>query len=189
MSSETAAKRLQLLLEVVPDAKRAAVLLIERGLPDDSTYNARLLDELRAAANQLGVVLLSATARSAADLPSTFETIHQQSADAILIPITPFSIDHRKQITELAAQHRLPSIYEDKRFTAIGGLVSYGPSITDMYRRAATYVDRILKGASPADLPVEQPTRFELSVNLKTAGVLALAIPPTLLARADEVIE
>jgi putative tryptophan/tyrosine transport system substrate-binding protein len=103
--------------------------------------------------------------------------------------VDPFTLHHRQRIVEFAATKRLPAIYEDRVFADAGGLVSYGPSVEDNCRRAATYVDKILKGAKPGDLPVEQPTKFELIVNLKTAKALDLTIPPTVLARADEVIE
>ena len=103
--------------------------------------------------------------------------------------VDPFTVQHRQRIIEFAATTRLPAIYEDRVFAEAGGLVSYGPSVLDNCRRAATYVDKILKGANPADLPVEQPTKFELVINVKVAKALGLTVPPSLLARADELIE
>ncbi len=123
-----------------------------------------------------------------ADLEIAFKSASTGRADALLVLASPFLNANRQLVIELAAQHHLPATYEAKTFVEIGGLMSYGPNFPDMYRRAASYVDKILKGAKPADLPVEQPTNFELVVNLKTAQALGLTIPQSILLRADEVI-
>jgi putative tryptophan/tyrosine transport system substrate-binding protein len=127
--------------------------------------------------------------RTPADLDNAFAALTRDPPDALLTFVDPFTVRHRQRIVAFAATGRLPAIYEDRVFAEAGGLVSYGPSVQDNCRRAATYVDKILKGAKPGDLPVEQPTKFELIVNLKTAKALGLEIPPSLLARTDEVIE
>ena len=126
--------------------------------------------------------------RSGEDIEQAFRAL-DQSSDAIVVGLEGVTQAHRKMIADLAIRHRLPAIYGGREFVEAGGLIFYGPSFTDMYRRAATYVDKILKGAKPADLPVEQPIKFELAINLKAAKAIGIDIPPALLARADEVIE
>jgi len=126
--------------------------------------------------------------RSGSDIERAFSAFNRGS-DAIVVGLEAVTQAHRKMISELAAKHRVPAIYGGREFVEAGGLIFYGPSFADMYRRAATYVDKILHGAKPADLPVEQPTRFEFVINLKAAKAIALEVPPTMLARADEVIE
>ena len=187
-STDTGAKRLQLLREVVPAVRRVAALLVERGSPDDTAINARLVEELQTAARRLGITLTSTTVRAAGEIPAAFATIRRQDAKALFVPVNSLVLDNRARIIELAAEHRLPTMYELEGFVTAGGLLSYGPSVTDMYRRAATYVDRVLKGASPAELPIEQPAVFRLAVNLRTAEALALRIAPALMARADVVV-
>jgi putative tryptophan/tyrosine transport system substrate-binding protein len=125
----------------------------------------------------------------AGDLPGAFTAMQRERAQALDVRASPFSTENAKRIVELAAQHRLPAMYDVRSFVEAGGLVSYGPSAPEIFRRAAFYVDKILRGAKPADLPVEQPTKFELVINLKTAKALGLNIPQTLLLRADQVIE
>jgi putative ABC transport system substrate-binding protein len=184
LSTELAGKRLQLVRELVPKATRVAVLAYH------GTSATRLfLAEMRAAAQQLGVQLVVQEVNEAGDLPGAFTAMQRERAQALIVQVTPFSADNAKRIVELAAQHRLPAMYDVRSFVEAGGLVSYGPSLPEMFRRAAFYVDRILKGAKPADLPIEQPTRFELVINMKAAKALGLAIPQSLLLRADQVIQ
>jgi putative ABC transport system substrate-binding protein len=184
MAPDLAGKRLELIKSIVPAASRVAMLW---NASDEGM--AIRVQQTQLAAPALQVTLLSPELRTPADLDSTLATLSRDLPDALLTFVDPFTLRHRKQIVEFAATERLPAIYEDRAFVEAGGLMSYGPSVEDNCRRAATYVDKILKGAKPDDLPVEQPTKFELIVNLKTAKVLGLEISPTLLARADELIE
>jgi len=184
LSTELAGKRLQLVREVVPKATRVAVLAYH------GTSATRLfLEQMRAAAQQMGVQLVVQEVNEAGGLPGAFTTMQRERAQALIVQVTPFSADNAKRIVELAAQHRLSAMYDVRSFVDAGGLVSYGPSLPEMFHRAAFYVDRILKGAKPADLPIEQPTKFELVINMKAAKALALVIPPAILGRADEVIQ
>jgi putative tryptophan/tyrosine transport system substrate-binding protein len=189
LSNDTGAKRLQLLRELLPSAERVGVLFVNRGVSDDGPINTRLLEQLRAAASELGLSLHTASIRSGLELDEAFAAFTQARAQAVLVPINSVVIDNRTRLVTLAKQHRLPTMYEAQMFVMAGGLLSYGPSLLEMYRRAAVFVDRIIRGASPSDLPVEQPTKFEFGINLKTAKELNLAVAPSLLARADEVIE
>ncbi len=182
-NQELTAKRLQLLKETLPTVSRVAVLWDTSFGADTGHQQA----EVAARALQLQLQLLAV--RGAADLETAFKTASTGRADALLVLASPFLNANRQTVIELAAQHHLPATYEAKTFVEIGGLMSYGPSFPDMYRRAASYVDKILRGAKPADLPVEQPTKFELVVNLKTAKALGLTIPQSVLLRADEVIQ
>ena len=184
LSTDLAGKRLQLVREVVPKATRVAVLAYH------GTSATRLfLEQMRAAAQQMGVQLVVQEVNEAGGLPGAFTTMQRERAQALIVQVTPFSADNAKRIVELAAQHRLSAMYDVRSFVDAGGLVSYGPSLPEMFHRAAFYVDRILKGAKPADLPIEQPTKFELVINMKAAKALALVIPPAILGRADEVIQ
>jgi len=184
LSTDLAGKRLQLARELVPTATRVAVLA------HHGTSATRLfLEEMRTAAQQMEVQLVVQEVQAADDLPGAFAAMQRERAQALVVQITPFSADNARRIVELAAQHRLPAMYDVRSFVDAGGLVSYGPSLPEMFRRAAFYVDRILKGAKPADLPIEQPTKFEMVINLKTAKALGLTIPQSLLARADQVIQ
>jgi putative ABC transport system substrate-binding protein len=124
-----------------------------------------------------------------ADIAGVFEAIERRRAEVLLVLPSPMFLAERRRLAELAARHRLPAVYETRDFVDAGGLMSYGPSFPDMWRRAATYVDKILKGAKPGDLPMEQPTNFEFVINLKTAKALGLTIPPPVLARADHLIQ
>ena len=186
VSPDTAAKRLQLLQELIPTVNRIAVLLMDTGVAGESIP---LIEQLQSAAKQLRLELAIKAIRSGADIPAAFATIQQERAQALIVSATPISIDHRGQIADIAASQRLPAMYESQGFVEAGGLLSYGPSLTDMYRRAAVYVDKILKGAKPADLPVELPVKYDLAINLKTAKALGLQLPQTLVLRADRVIE
>jgi putative tryptophan/tyrosine transport system substrate-binding protein len=181
---DVAAKRLETLQEAVPHLSRVGVLYF-------TAYPgvALQLDELQRAAKALGKLLLPIEAARIDQLATAFDTMVQWRADAAAVIENPFYFANRENIVTLAIGHRLPSIYNAKEYVKSGGLMSYGVSYSDLYRRAATYVDKIIKGARPADLPVEQPVKFELVFNLKTAKALGLEIPGTMLARADEVIE
>jgi putative ABC transport system substrate-binding protein len=183
LSSKFSAKRLALLKAMVPTASRVAVLFN----PDDVSKG---LDwtQTQAAARALGLRLQPQEVRDPHTLGQAFAAIRQASADALITFGDVFTLQHRTRIVTLATQHQLPAIYELKAFAEAGGLMAYGPRSEAMFRRAATYVDKILKGAKPGDLPVEQPTTFELVINLKTAEALGLTIPPTLLFQATEVI-
>jgi len=184
MTPELTAKRLELLKEMVPKASRVAVLW-------DPGYSAYLADwrELRERARTEGVTLQSFQAREVADLDGAFAAIADARADAVITFSDTLTYNFPKQVAELAARSRLPLISPFHEVASAGGLMSYGPSISDLFRRAAGYVDKILRGAKPADLPVEQPTKFELVINLKTAKALGLNIPIALQQRADELIE
>ena len=185
LAAELAGKRIQLVRELFPKATRVAVLAYHR-----TSATELFLEEMRGRARQMGVQLVvHREVNEAGDLPGAFAAMQRERAQALIMQISPFSFDNTKRIVELAAQHRLPAMYDVRSFVDAGGFVSYGPSLPEMFRRAAFYVDRILKGAKPADLPVEQPTKFELVINLKTAKALGLTIPPSLLGRADEVIQ
>jgi len=138
---------------------------------------------------QLGIQVVAQEIDTAVDLPSAFAAIQRERAQAVVVQQNPITTDSARRMAELAVQHRLPAIYYRRDFVEAGGLMSYGANGVAIYRRAATYVDKILKGAKPADLPVEQPTTFELVINLKAAKALGLTIPPALLVRADQVIQ
>jgi ABC-type uncharacterized transport system substrate-binding protein len=172
-------KRLELLKEAVPKTGRVAVLF-------GPAYPRK---ETEIAAQALGIQIISLPVRGLGDFEPAFETARKGNADALLTSPHPLINTVRERIVEFAAKNRLPAMYGGPEFVDAGGLMSYAPSYTDLIRRAATYVDKILKGAKPADLPVEQPTKFELVINLKTAKALGLSIPQTLLLRADQVIE
>jgi putative tryptophan/tyrosine transport system substrate-binding protein len=184
MAPDLAGKRLELIKSVVPGASRIAMLwnASDQGM-------AIRVEQAQLAAPAVHVTLLSPELRTLADLESAFVTLTRDRPDALLVFVDPFTVAHRRRIIDFAAANRLPAIYEDRVFVAAGGLMSYGPSIEDICRRAATYVDKILKGAKPGGLPVEQPTKFELMINLKTAKALDLEIPLQFQQLADEVIE
>jgi putative tryptophan/tyrosine transport system substrate-binding protein len=176
-------KRLELLKEAIPRVSRVAVLW-------DSTFGVSSgYKQAEAAARALQLRLQLLAVRGPADFESAFNSATKGRAEALLVLASPFLNSNRQTVVESAARRHLPATYEAKTFVEIGGLMSYGPSFRDMYRRAAIYVDKILKGAKPGGLPVEQPTKFEFVINLKTAKVLGLTIPQSILARADEVIQ
>ena len=185
---ELVGKRLELLTQAVPGVGQLAVLWLP-GVYGERTEK-EMLAGAEAAARGLGVRLQFVEAsRDPADLDRAFSDMTRARAGALtLLPSNLFFREHRR-LVELAARHRLPAVYPSKDFVDAGGLMSYGPSPTDSSRRAATYVDKILKGAKPGDLPVEQAEKFDLVINLKTAKALGLTIPPSLLQRADQVIE
>ena len=179
------AKSLQLLTEVVPGISRVAVLRN----PANPVFQAQLVRETEAAAQALRVELQLVEARGSGDLDAAFRAISGHGVGAVLVLSDPVYTVHRARIVELAAKARLPAMYGIREAAEAGGLMSYGPDYVELGRRTATYVDRILKGAKPADLPIEQPTKFELVVNLKAARALGLVIPPPVLGRADKIIE
>jgi putative ABC transport system substrate-binding protein len=180
---EISGKRLELLREVVPKLSRVAVL-------GTSTMpgNAQALKETELAAGAFGVKLQYLDVRSSKDIDTAFRAASKGRADAVLILGGSVLLSQRTQIADLAVKSRLPAIYYDPQFVEAGGLMTYGVNLADLDRRAATYVDKILKGAKPADLPVEQPIKFEFIVNLKAAKQIGLTIPPNVLVRADKVI-
>ena len=184
LAPEISGKQLELLKETVPNLSRVAVL-------GTSTRpgNAQALKETELAAGTFGVRLQYLDILNSKDIETAFRTASKGRAEAVLVFGGAVLNSHRTQIADLAAKNRLPAIYERAEFMDAGGLMFYGASLTAMYRRAATYVDKILKGAKPADLPVEQPKTFELVINLKAAKQIGLTIPPNVLVRADKVIK
>jgi putative tryptophan/tyrosine transport system substrate-binding protein len=177
------AKRLELIKEMIPSATRVAVLLN----PDNSSSGPQLR-LTQDAASALGVSILSVEARRLDDIDRAFATARVKHTMALLLIADGLLGSNRKRIIELTAKSRLPAIYWRREFVEDGGLISYGASVVDLYRRAAAYVDKILKGARPSDLPVEQPTKFELTINLATAKALGLTMPQSIVVRADEII-
>ena len=184
LSPELSGKRLDLLKAVVPGVSRVAILWN----PTNPT-NAPQLTETKVAAQALGVQLQLMEVRSPQDFESKFQAATRERAGALITLDDLLIFTHRIQIVALAAKSRLPAIYGWSAFAEAGGLMSYGPDFQDMYRQAAVFVDKILKGAKPGDLPVERPTKFELVINLKTAKAFGLTIPQSILQRADLVIE
>ena len=183
VNPDLSGKRLALLKEVLPKLARVAVLLNPAHPP-----NVDQLRETQAAARTLGVTLQTLEVRRSYDFERAFAAVAKERAGAVIVLPDAFTVVHRDQIAELAARHRLPTMFAQRAHVAAGGLMAYGANQASLYREAASYIDRILKGAKPGDLPVEQPTKFELVINLKTAKALGLTIPPSLLLRADEVI-
>ena len=184
MDPELAGKRLQLIKEVVPRISRAAVLWDAA-----NPYPALVFKETQRVAQTLGIEVQSLEVRGPDDFASAFEAAKRQQPDALINVGDPLTMSFRKEITDFALANRLPAIYSLREYVEAGGLMSYGTSIADLVRRAVEYVDKILRGAQPGDLPVEQPTKFELLINLKTANALGLTLPPSVLGLADEVIE
>jgi len=180
MSLELTGKRLELLREAFPKIRRLAVLW--------HTLSNPAFKETQGAAAPLGFVIRSLEVRGRTELESAFPLITKERVDGLFPVTSAFMSANRKPIVEFAAKNRLPALYPNDEYVADGGLMSYAADVHEMHRRAATYVDRILKGAKPADLPVEQPTKFEFVINLKTAKQIGLTIPPNVLARANKVI-
>jgi ABC-type uncharacterized transport system substrate-binding protein len=181
---EIVGKELGLLKEMVPKVRRVAILSNPA-----NPVQPLLIREVKGAARSLGVQLQHLEVRGPNDFEGAFAAMANERAGALLVVADAELIFHRKRLADLAARSRLPAAYGVRASVEAGGLMSYGPSVRDLFQRSATFVDRILKGAKPADLPVEQPTKFELVINLKTAKALGLTVPPALLARADQVIE
>lgn len=184
IAPDLSGKRLELLKEVLPYASQVGVVWYPSAGTDSDEVR-----ETDKAARQLGVKIHLVEVRAAADFQAAFAAVNKQQANAVIIIQGNFTLFHRKQLVELAAKNRLPSLCESAGFADEGCLISYGADVLLLYRRAATFVDKILKGAKPADLPVEQPTKFELVINLKTAKQIGVTIPHNALARADRVIK
>jgi putative ABC transport system substrate-binding protein len=184
LHSELAAKRLQLLTELMPGVARVAVLYN----PGDPNKGIEF-GQMEAAGQRLGVAIRGLEVVDPEGIVQAFEKMETAHAQALIVLVDPFTIFHRRNIADLAIQHRLPAMSGFKEFAQAGDLASYGSIRSVLFQRASAYVDKILKGAKPAELPVEQPTKFELVINLKTANALGLTVPPAMLSRADEVIE
>jgi len=187
LAPELVGKCLELLTQAVPGVSRVAVLWYPGGHGERTEKN--ILTGAEVAGRALGVRLQFVETRGPADFDGAFAEMTRARAGALTVLPSNMLINERRRLVDLAAKNRLPAVYGSREFVDAGGLMAYGPSFADMFRRAATYMDRILKGAKPADLPVEQPTKFELVINLKTAKALGLTIPQSLLLRADQVIE
>jgi putative ABC transport system substrate-binding protein len=185
LATDLGGKRLELLKESLPRARRIGVL-VEAGT--SGTF-ALQLKETETAAKAMGIQLQLFELQSANDFEVTFSRLIKERIAGLTIPVAPLFDANIKKLADLTIRDRFPAMYGFTEFVEVGGLMAYGPSLPDIYRRAATYVDKILKGANPAELPVEQPTKFELVINLKTAKQIGLTIPPNMLARADRVIK
>jgi putative ABC transport system substrate-binding protein len=184
MTPEVGGKRLELLKEALPHLSRVAVL--------QNVGNPGSADELReveAAAHSLGLQLHTFAIQHPDEVDRVFTAMAREGAEALIVLADAVFWNHRTRLVALAAQHRLPAVFDAREFAEAGGLMTYGPSVPDSYRRAAVYVDKILKGAKPADLPVERPVKFQLVINLKAAKALGVTIPPALLFQADEVLQ
>jgi ABC-type uncharacterized transport system substrate-binding protein len=185
MAPELGEKRIQLLKEMFPKISHAMAVLWN---PAYVGMRARF-EQAQVAAPAVGLTVRSMEVRDTRELDVAFEAIIREHPEALLILVDPFTRSQRSRIVEFAAEQRLPAIYESSEFVDVGGLASYGPNIADQFRRAATYVDKILRGAKPADLPIEQPTKFELVINMRAAKALGIKFPESILLRADKVIE
>jgi putative tryptophan/tyrosine transport system substrate-binding protein len=184
MSPDLSAKRLELIEEIVPGIARLAIIWNA-----DNPYPGLVFRQTEHAARQLRIAVQSLEVRTPDDVNRALGGAVQEKANALITVEDPLTQSYRKQIADFATRNRIPTISGLRDYVDAGGLLSYGPSLADLYRRAADYVDKILKGAKPSELPVEQPTKFELVINLKTAKALGLTIPPNMLATADMVIE
>jgi putative ABC transport system substrate-binding protein len=184
-NSELAAKRLALLHELVPQAKRVAVLVD----PVDAANTASTLRDIDPASRAIGFQIKIFNASSSREIDTAFEAIANERQDAVFVGASPFMSGQHVQLAQLAAFHRIPASYVQREFVEVGGLMSYGANIADAFRQLGVYAGRIIKGAKPADLPVVQATKFELVINAHTARMLGITVPPTLLSTADRVIE
>jgi putative ABC transport system substrate-binding protein len=187
LATELVGKWLELLTQAVPEARRVAILWQPGGLSE--TTDKEVLKEAAAAARMLGVHIQPVEARRPADFERAFAEMTRASMDALVVLSTSMFAGAPRRLADLAAKNRLPTAFPFRLYVDAGGLMSYGANLADLFRRTATYLDKILKGAKPGDLPVEQPSKFDLVINLKTAKALRLTIPPSLLLRADQVIE
>ena len=184
MASDLSAKRLELLHILVPDVSHIAVLW------DSSNPGMALrVRETRAAAERSKIAFFDAGARDLDELAAMFGELLKRKPLAVVVTAEPFTMEHRSRIVDFMAANAIPAMYEEGRFAEAGGLISYGPSVRDLFRRSASYVDKILKGANPGNLPVEQPTKFELVINLNVAKALGLTVPESILMRADKTIQ
>ena len=184
LTTDIAVKWLELMREIAPKARSFAMLSYT-----DSPGGKQILQDLQERAKPFGIAVQSLDGRNRANVERAFATMARERVGALIVTSTGALLDQRQQIVEAAARQRIPAVYGRREYAEAGGLVSYGANLLDLERHAATYVDKILRGAKPADLPVEQPTKFELVINLKTAKALGITIPQSVLARADEVIE
>ena len=185
VSNDLGAKQLQMLVDMVPKLSRVVVLIN----PDNPFMETTIAKNILAAASRTNVTVLFQEARTRKEIENAFFQMARKKAGALIVARDPFFNQQTRHIAELATKHRLPTVAGLREYVEVGGLMSYGASLTDMFRRAATYVDKIFKGAKPGDLPIEQPTKFELFINGKTARSLGLKIPQSLLISADKVIE
>ena len=184
LAGDISSKHLEMLLAVMPKVSRVAVLVNPA-----NPAHAAMLKNVQATAQKIGIKVLPVQAQTPHEIEGAFSMMSREAVGAVIVALDPFLIQQERQIAELAVKHRLPSIFANREYAEAGGLLSYGQNQVDIYRRAATYVDKILKGAKPGELPIEQPTKFELVINLKTAKALGIIIPQSLLLRADEVIQ
>jgi putative ABC transport system substrate-binding protein len=185
VSVEVMGKSLEILKEIAPARRRVSILWN----PANAVFQAQMVEEAEAASGRLGLRVHTIAASDATSIDRAFQSMTRERAEALAVLSDPMFVAERTRIATLAAKGRLPSVSGVREYAEAGGLVAYGPNFYELYRRAAGYVDRILKGARPGDLPIEQPTMFELVINLKTAGTLGLTIPPSLLLRANHLIE
>jgi putative tryptophan/tyrosine transport system substrate-binding protein len=188
-SPELVAKCLEQFKQAVPRVSRVAALWQPGGQGERPETEQDMLARAEVAARALGIGLQQVAARTPADFAGAFAEMTRSGAGAVTVLPSNMFLNERSRLVDLAAKSRLPAVYPWREFVDAGGLMSYGLNVADLFRRAAAFVDRILRGAKPADLPVEQPTKFELVINLKTAKALGLTIPPSVLARADQIIE
>jgi ABC-type uncharacterized transport system substrate-binding protein len=185
LSSELSAKRLELVRELVPGAARVAVLVN----PANAMNTESTLRDMEPAARAMGLQIQVLNASTVGEIDAAFATLARERPDAAAVAVDSFLIDRRVQLAQLAARHAIPAIYQDRLYAEVGGLISYGASLRDAWRQVGIYVGRILKGAKPADVPVVQPSKFELVINASTARMLGLTVPDKLLVAADELIE
>ena len=185
LSGELVAKRLELLRELVPSVARVAVLVN----PTNATNTETTLRDVEPAARAVGLQIQVLNAETSHEIDAAFATIVRERPDALFVASSPYFTSRRIQLVQLAARHAIPATYPGRQYVEVGGLMSYGANLADTYRQIGVYTGRILKGTKPADLPVLQPTKFELVINAQTARMLSIDVPSTLLARADEVIE